>query len=472
MVEAVRPEVIHIVTPPSSHTSVASTALAKDCHIYVEKPFAETAADAESILREAARRNLLVCAGHQLLFEAPSRLAAELLPALGDLVHVESYFSFRTVRRTPDGRAPLRADLQLLDILPHPVYLLLNALERAADGATALTDLRVGPAGTVHALVSRGALTANLTVTLEGRPVESYLRLVGKNGSIYADFVRGTVQRHIGPGTSGIDKLLAPYRTARQLVSTTTKAMARRVLARQRSYPGLTEVFEEFYRAIRTGGSAPVTPSNILDTVRICEQAGHGIRVIPGTQPTRHPSYCVGLDVVSNRRDRGSWAKALASSPCSSRPPGHSVFGGARTVVRAGRHTRSGIPGGRCWPAGIMNPRLSSEKRLKLSFTQPPSSAGGWEQHQQKLDQCHRGRSYRGRRQRPGVSPFRALSAASLFFEVRAYAPIRDRYHPRKPGPGAFGPYVWGKFGVRAVLRLHWATESWGFGNDCAFQGP
>jgi predicted dehydrogenase/nucleoside-diphosphate-sugar epimerase len=273
LLHAERPDVVHVCTPPGSHEELAMQALEGGCHVYVEKPFVPTATAAERILAAAEERGLLVCAGHQLLFEAPARRALELLPALGTLTHVESYFSFRTVRRSADGRTPLRADLQLLDILPHPVYSLLHVLEQAMpDGRSELQGVEVGPAGTVHALVRRGALTGTLVVTLEGRPVDSYLRIVGTNGSVHADFVRGTVQRLIGPGTSGIDKLLNPYRVARQLATGTTRALGARAMKRQRSYPGLAEIFGAFYGAVRGDGDAPVSPDNIRDTVRICEQ--------------------------------------------------------------------------------------------------------------------------------------------------------------------------------------------------------
>jgi len=91
-------DVVHICTPPSSHEGLAVEALDADCHVYVEKPFAETADGARRIFDLATRRGRRVCAGHQLLFEAPTRRAIELLPALGDVVHIESYFTFRPVR--------------------------------------------------------------------------------------------------------------------------------------------------------------------------------------------------------------------------------------------------------------------------------------------------------------------------------------------------------------------------------------
>jgi nucleoside-diphosphate-sugar epimerase/predicted dehydrogenase len=245
--------------------------------VYVEKPFVETRAAATRLARVADGRGLKICPGHQLLYEPPTRRALELLPALGQLIHVESYFSFRPMKHNPSGRAPLRDDLQLLDILPHPVYVLLDFLERAGEGTTELVAIEIGPRGTVHALIRRGALTGTLVVTLDGRPVESYLRLVGTNGSVHADYVRSTVQRNLGPGSSGIDKLLSPYRQAWQLLSGTTTAMGRRFLKSERSYPGLAEIFTAFYEAIRTNADSPVTRSNLIETVGICERIAEAL---------------------------------------------------------------------------------------------------------------------------------------------------------------------------------------------------
>lgn len=101
-------------------------------------------------------------------------------------------------------------------------------------------------------------------VTLSGRPVENHVRLVGTNGSLHADYVRGTVQRAIGPGASGIDKALAPYRLARQLVGGTTVALGRRILKRQKSYPGLAEMFHAFYGSIRGDGPPSPSPARVI----------------------------------------------------------------------------------------------------------------------------------------------------------------------------------------------------------------
>ena len=258
---------------------LAKLCLAHGAHVYVEKPFTLTSEEASSVLEAAQHAGRSVCAGHQLLFEAPARALAASRHLIGRVVHIESYFSFKTVRKSRDGRSPMSPVEQLLDILPHPVYTLLDALHACQpDAVPQVTALEVKAEGEVHALLCAGDATAVLTVTLRGRPIESYLRVVGTNGSLRADFVRGAMTQLAGAGTSAIAILLNPYREARQIFIGSTKGFASRVLAKRKGYPGLTELFEEFYGAIARGDKAPLSPQSILATVRVCEYIGHALR--------------------------------------------------------------------------------------------------------------------------------------------------------------------------------------------------
>jgi predicted dehydrogenase/nucleoside-diphosphate-sugar epimerase len=431
MLAAERPDVVHIVTPPATHRDLARQVLDAGCHVYVEKPFVETVAEAEEILARAKERGLKVAAGHQLLFETPGRIALDLLPALGKIVHVESYFSFRPQRRNPDGRAPLRADLQLIDILPHPVYLLLNALERTGDEVPKLQSVEVGPAGTVHALVTQAGLTANLTVTLEGRPVESYLRLVGTNGSVFADFVRSTVQRNIGPGFSGIDKLFAPYRQARQMFFGTTRSMASRVLNRQRSYPGLAELFEAFYIAARDNKPSPISPSNILQTVSVCETVGRELTRFQERQRPA-PLELTGSRVVLTG-GTGFLGKATAASLVRA---GHKVTVLARRTVPSWEQVR-GVDYQVAQLATNLDPEIFRGASAVVHAA--AETAGAWEQHQKNsIDATEH--------------VLRAAAAAGvkkIVFVGSVMVLARGRKWeddtPLEPQSRSQGPYMWGK---------------------------
>lgn len=445
LLAAERPDVVHIITPPATHAALAIQALQAGAHIYVEKPFTERSEDAQRIVDEAQRRKLKICAGHQLLFEPPTRVLADYLPSIGRVVHVESYFSFRTVRHAPGGRRVLRADHQLLDILPHPVYLLLRALEQTGEGATELVSLEVSREGTVHALVRRGRVTGALIVTLEGRPVESYLRVVGRNGALCADYVRSTTQRSIGPGSSGIDKLFAPYRQAWQLLSGTTRAMAQRFLKSQRSYPGLAELFTAFYDAIAQGTASPLSPESLLDTVRICERVASALKVkeeeaLAAAKPRVVHSHGVlvtggtgflGKEIIRALVQNGRPVRIIARRDPS---PWERVAGVEYVVadVAAGA------------PSQLF-------KGIDCVIHAAAETAGGWPEHQRNsldaTEQMVRGAAA------AGITQFLHVSSLAVLAQGTG-APLRDD-HPLEPDSKGSGPYVWGKLeSERLAVRL------------------
>jgi predicted dehydrogenase/nucleoside-diphosphate-sugar epimerase len=438
-------DVVHVCTPPATHARLATLALEAGCHVYVEKPFTERSDEALAVLTLARGHGLSVCAGHQLLFEPPTRVLERYLPSVGRVAHVESYFSFRTVRHAPGGRRVLRADQQLLDILPHPVYLLLRILEHSGEGPVELTALELSQAGTVHALVRRGGVTGTLVVTLEGRPIESYLRVVGTNGFLLADYVRSTVQRAIGPGSSGIDKLLAPYRQAWQLFAGSTVAFGRRFLKRQLSYPGLAELFGDFYASIRSGTKPPLSPESLLETVRICERVAEALRVAEAAElaaATPRPmegrgvllsggTGFLGKEVVGALLQSGRPVRVLARRE----PPAWERVAGAEYV--AADLSSGAAP---AWFDGI-----------DTVIHAAAETAGGWDEHQRNsLDATEallRGAA--------AARISRFLHVSSLAVLARnARNRIRDD-DPLESDSKGSGPYVWGKLeSERLAVRL------------------
>jgi len=286
LLEKTRPDIVHVCTPPHTHADLARLALNHGANVYLEKPFTLLAGEAREIVSLAGERGRKVCAGHQLLFESQMAPVKEQLGMIGRIVHVESYFSFRPVRRAMDGRTTMPAIEQLIDILPHPVYLLQYFLKRNhnADAPMEIQGMHVRSDGNVHGILTCGETTGILVVTLTGRPIESYVKVIGTNGSLCAEFVRGTFVTNPGPGTSGISKVIFPYSQAWQNSVRTTKALYRRVRKKQKSYPGLLELIGAFHESVRSGEENVVTPSSILETVAVCEEVATRLRSLEEAQ--------------------------------------------------------------------------------------------------------------------------------------------------------------------------------------------
>src|SRR5438105_582429 len=97
MLRAARPDVVHITTPPQSHFSLAKQCLEFGSHVYLEKPFAITAAEGEVLIELAQNRGRKITVGHNYQFtremlEMRRRVEEGFLG--GRPIHLESYWSY------------------------------------------------------------------------------------------------------------------------------------------------------------------------------------------------------------------------------------------------------------------------------------------------------------------------------------------------------------------------------------------
>ena len=85
-------DAVAIVTPISHHFSLAKAALNNGKHVFVEKPFTASAAEAEELIELAERKNLLIMVDHTFLFSGAVRKIRELMDSrsLGNLYYYDS----------------------------------------------------------------------------------------------------------------------------------------------------------------------------------------------------------------------------------------------------------------------------------------------------------------------------------------------------------------------------------------------
>jgi predicted dehydrogenase len=88
------PEVdaVAVATPVSTHFPLALKALRAGKHVFVEKPFTATVAEAETLLAEAEERKLTVMVDHTFIYTSAVRKIADLIHtgALGKLYYYDS----------------------------------------------------------------------------------------------------------------------------------------------------------------------------------------------------------------------------------------------------------------------------------------------------------------------------------------------------------------------------------------------
>ncbi|TLX95618.1 MAG: Gfo/Idh/MocA family oxidoreductase [Thaumarchaeota archaeon] len=85
-------DAVAVVTPVSTHYDLAKKALENGKHVFVEKPFTATSAQAEELIELADRKNLQIMVDHTFLFNGAVRKIKELVDGgvLGPLYYYDS----------------------------------------------------------------------------------------------------------------------------------------------------------------------------------------------------------------------------------------------------------------------------------------------------------------------------------------------------------------------------------------------
>jgi len=446
LLEQAQPDLVHICTPAARHFEPARQALLAGAHIYVEKPFVETSEEAEALFGLARERGLLICAGHQLLrdwsFERLMRHASELEP----VALVDSSFAFRPPQLDPYQASGASLARQLLDVLPHPLYILVAALERfghrkETPAPTPIDIMHAAATPTaLYALLRAGEVTGRLAVSLRARPVLSTLTIAGAKGSLTTDFVRSILVGAGNEGTSPVEKIANPFLEAGQLAWRNTASLIKRIV-RGVDYPGLAELLRDFYDAAANGGCSPVSVDHLRRVTVVYEELAANLRSVvkPAvnvtTPRTTAPvavltgaggffgraisreltcrGFCVrgiGRSERPDNRDIHEWVRADLANPL-----GPEVLAGATVVVHAAAETAGGF---------------DAHERNTIGATR----------------ELLRAMTNAGVRRLVHISSLSVLRPPRLFWERQGEAtPLAERAE-------RFGPYTWGKCGAEQLV--------------------
>lgn len=250
-------DVVHICTPAASHVTLAREVLEAGRHVLIEKPLASTAADTSALLQLAEARGVLLCPVHQFVFQHGTRTAMARLLSGGSLRHVDMTMCSAGATDADDAGRDRIAE----EVLPHPLSLLQRMLPM--DVSELDWIVRRPLPGEIRALAQADAVTVSIVVSMSGRPTVNRAVLVGTGETIELDLFHGYAATY-GGAVSRARKIAQPFARAATLATAAGVNLARRALRRQAAYPGLQELVQHFYRAVRAGGESPITPRETL----------------------------------------------------------------------------------------------------------------------------------------------------------------------------------------------------------------
>jgi predicted dehydrogenase len=281
MLNEVRPEVVHVTTPPTSHFPLALAALNAGAHVIVEKPVTLNYSELEQLADKAAERGLALVENHNYLFNGATRRILDLIISgnFGDVTHVEVFLCLDIL-----GKESPFCDLNALhptlgmpggaiaDFLTHLAYLAYAFIgfHRSARASWSRRSSSPLSSDEFRALVDGERGTATLAFSANTRPDAFWLRVYGTKMQAVANLfeTRLTVSRlYDGP------KPLTPFRNALQEARDVRRSafdtLLRKLSGGPGAYEGLWELLARTYRAIRVGAELPVPMDQVLAVNRL-----------------------------------------------------------------------------------------------------------------------------------------------------------------------------------------------------------
>ena len=285
MIRSAQPIVVHLTTPPRTHLPLARTLLSAGIHVYIEKPFTVTLAEADELLQAAAVSQRLTCVGHDQLFDPIWKDCRELVDQdkLGEIVHIDSIQGYDLSGRfgellasDPDYWVHRLPGGLFQNVMSHALYRITDLLPDVEPEIHAYwfshgskypfpTELR--------AMLSGRKTTANLIFTSSARPVQRIARIHGTLGGLEVDLESQLIRRLAPTRLPGaFVKLEVPAKQLIEAAKTLARNVARFTRNEIHQYAGMNRLFREFYDSIIHQTPPPIAPAEIRRVTAIMDQ--------------------------------------------------------------------------------------------------------------------------------------------------------------------------------------------------------
>jgi predicted dehydrogenase len=297
MLKEVRPNVVHITTPPASHLAIGRKVIEHGAHAYIEKPFTVNGAEAEELVQLATRFGKLLCVGHGSAFDpAFLRLQAAFNEGkLGDAVHIDTVMGYNLngpfgvlfmadpshwVHQLPGGNAQ--------NNISHPLSLILPFLpdQRPRVVARGLrwrkqrySDVRDRLFDELRVLLIGQRTTASLVFTSRARPVQLYIVFQGTQAQASVSIDGRTFAITRGASMPGpFARVQWVYRKAAEANRELLRHATDLCRARLHYFQGMHELIRRFYLAIEGRAAMPIPMSEAVRTARIMDDIFRSIQ--------------------------------------------------------------------------------------------------------------------------------------------------------------------------------------------------
>jgi predicted dehydrogenase len=281
MLEKVRPDVVHVTTPPNSHFRLAMDSFDAGAHVIVEKPATATFEELEALARRAQETGRHLVEDYNYVFNhAPREILRRVRSGeFGAVTHVEVLICLDILGPSgfadPNSPHPALslAGGAIADFLPHLASLAHHFVGPHRTAQTVWTKRKPSPMpyDEFRGLLDGERGTASVGFSASSQPDAFWLRVYGERMQATANLFE---TRLTFDGPRNVPKPLRPFFSGLDEGKTIRRAALSTLLRKFKgpgAYEGLWELLAQTYRALADGSALPVTASDVLEVNRMVE---------------------------------------------------------------------------------------------------------------------------------------------------------------------------------------------------------
>lgn len=289
MLEESRPDVVHVLTPPATHSAIVTACLQAGAHVICEKPITATYPELVELLEVAQTTGCHLMESHNYRFNRPVLALRETIDEgrLGTIREVEVRVVLPVAE--PDNRfgdhhlpSPIhRMPAGVVhDVITHMVYLVFAlgrpaGFDRVAAGWSNhggdpmfrwddLDAILIGHTadGPLHVRLRFDARAAPDTFAIHVRGTEGWAET-----DLFQPFLRVV---HPRPGGRQLSPIVNQVAGGLRLFQAGVRNVGRKVM-QQSPYEGLHHMLDLTYRALAEGLPLPVSTEDMVETSRLVD---------------------------------------------------------------------------------------------------------------------------------------------------------------------------------------------------------
>lgn len=288
MVAVESPDVVHILTPPGPHLTLAQLCAEAGSHVFIEKPVALTASDTQCLIDIVERHSKKLTVGYIYLYDAAAIRLSELVEAgeLGEVIHIESFYGYdlsgaygSALARDPGHWVHALPGKLLHNTIDH----LLNKIVDLAPGehrdllavgwshSAAAKDL--GFSDELRVQFRCGEASAYASFSSHVKPMQHWAKVYGSRRTATLDLTSSTLTFDTSPSLpTALGRLTPPFSRALEQIQVGKSNVRRFLQSDFHFFSGLNKLLRRFYGAIQQGTPVPIPYDNIIRVGKIMDE--------------------------------------------------------------------------------------------------------------------------------------------------------------------------------------------------------